>query len=224
MRYAILVSGNGGFSRFLYHNRDLIAEGELSAVIADRNCQALQFFQNETRVPSFLFDFKTYASREKFETEILAVLAAEKIDALFLTYDRIVGQKIISVYRNRIFNLHLSLLPMFKGTMAQKTIESSYNSDILFYGATVHLVEELVDSGAIISQVIIPKKVNEDLPSYTQRLFENSAILFLDTIAKICAGQLVTEVRQPHFSNAEYGTGNFNPSVSIDVTRIVFAP
>jgi len=223
MRYAMLVSGNGGFSKFVYHNSALITEGELGAVIADRNCHAIQFFENETPIPSFMFDFKSYESRDDFEAEILAVLAAQNIDALFLTYDRVVGQGIISAYRNRIFNLHLSLLPLFKGTRAQQTIESSYNSDMLFFGATVHLVDEFVDSGSIISQVIIPKTIVEDIPGYTQRLFENAALLLLDTIGKICAGQLVTEGSRPLFSNAEYGTGNFNPSLSIDVTRTSFS-
>lgn len=219
MKYAMLVSGNGGFSRFVYHNRNLVEHGVLGAVIADRACPAIQFFENETQTPSFMLDYKCFESREVFEAKLLSVLAEQGIDAIFLTYDRIVGHGIISAYRNRIFNLHLSLLPLFKGTMAQKTIESSYDSDILFYGATVHMVDEIVDSGSIISQVIIPKAIGEDISNYTQRLFENAALLFLDTIGKICSGQLVTEGNRPYFANAVYGTDNFNPSLSIDVTR-----
>jgi phosphoribosylglycinamide formyltransferase 1 len=223
MRYAMLVSGNGGFSKFVHMNRELIGEGEFVAVLADRSCPAFEFFERETSIPSYLIDFDSFESREDFEIKLLSILDSHRVEALFLTYDRIVGHNIINAYRNRIFNLHLSLLPMFKGTRAQQTISDSYNSDVLFYGATVHLVDELVDSGAIISQVILLKKRNEDFQEYSQRLFENAAILLLDSIDKICSGNLITECQPPFFSGAEYGTGQFNPGLSVDTGRIVFA-
>ena len=220
MRYAIMVSGNGGFAKFIHKNRDIVPHGEFGAIISDRDCPGIQFFLQKTAVPAYMFNYKDFGSKELFEAEIVAQLKACRIDVLFLNYDRLIGPVLLNAFPDKIFNLHLSLLPLFKGF---KAIEKSFESDALFYGATIHLVDETVDGGPIVSQVLLAKRVHDDLNSYTHRLFENAAVLFLDTISKVCDGQLIIEKQRPFFTNAEYGNSNFNPALSIDASRAIFS-
>ena len=68
---------------------------------------------------------------------------------------RIVGEEIINKFKNRLINIHPSLLPSFKGIDA---IQQAIDNRVTITGCTVHYVQKEVDSGSIIIQAAVPIK------------------------------------------------------------------
>ncbi|MBN2859769.1 MAG: phosphoribosylglycinamide formyltransferase, partial [Sphaerochaetaceae bacterium] len=78
----------------------------------------------------------------------------EKIDLIVLAgYMRLLSPAFVNRYRNRIINIHPSLLPLYKGKDA---IRQAFEDGRDIYGVTVHYVDEGMDDGQIIEQVRVP--------------------------------------------------------------------
>lgn len=219
-KFAIFISGNGGFSKAVYKNANLIENGQLSLIISDRICNGYEFFKNKTTIQTELFEFDKYATKEDFEKSILKKLLECEINYIFLTYDRILGKILLeSEYKNKIFNLHPALLPMFKGVGA---IDKAFESTALFYGSTVHLVDKTVDGGPILSQTIISKNLKDSKEIFINKLFQKSSTLLIDTIYKVINDEFIMSNERIFFKNALYGNNEFNPKLSINKNLVSF--
>ena len=100
--------------------------------------------------------------REDFDREMLEVLAKNKIEIVVLAgFMRILSKSFITKYKNRIINIHPSLLPLFPGANAHRDVIKSGAKES---GCTVHFVDEGVDTGPIIMQetVVVDKNDNEE--------------------------------------------------------------
>jgi phosphoribosylglycinamide formyltransferase 1 len=130
-----------------------------------------------------------YCKRRKVETAILPPVLLEfglldlqrrhGLDCMGLTFNRILPSSIISAFRGRIFNLHLSFLPALPGFGAtRKAFASGANST----GVTVHFVDEGTDTGEIISQTRVPIEPSDNEASLGRRQFEAALPLVLQTV------------------------------------------
>jgi phosphoribosylglycinamide formyltransferase-1 len=95
-----------------------------------------------------------HANRDGYEKRLLEVMAPHEIEIVVLAgYMRIVGPILLNAFPNRIINVHPALLPSFPGENAwAKEIKAG----VKLAGATVHFVDEGVDSGPIIIQGSVP--------------------------------------------------------------------
>ena len=90
----------------------------------------------------------------KDEDEIIALFNAYQVDMIVMAgWMKIVSKKFVDEFAGRIINLHPSLLPKYKGLHA---IEQAMEAGETETGATVHFVNEHLDSGAIIKQQEVP--------------------------------------------------------------------
>ncbi|MBI2651668.1 phosphoribosylglycinamide formyltransferase [Candidatus Woesearchaeota archaeon] len=97
--------------------------------------------------------------REEFDNEVNKVLDKHNVDlVLLIGYMRILSNSFVTKWKNRLMNIHPSLLPDFAGSMDMDVHAAVLKSGIKFTGCTLHFVDENVDSGPIILQ----KKVNID--------------------------------------------------------------
>ena len=102
-----------------------------------------------------------YKNKNKAENKILVNLKKNKIDLICLAgFMKILSKKIINIYKNKILNIHPSLLPKYKGLNTHKRVIKNKDK---FTGCTVHLVNSKLDSGKIILQkrIKVFKKDNE---------------------------------------------------------------
>mgnify|MGYP000863665734 CR=1 FL=1 len=219
MNYAIFVSGNGGFSKVLYKNRHLIPNGVLSLIIADRDCLAYKYFKSNTTIPTYLHEYNNYNNKMMFEETIYERLQKHKIDYIFLNYNKLIGPTLLNKYTNNIFNLHLSLLPLFKGF---GSLEKAFHSDMLFYGASMHIVDQSIDGGPIIGQVCLPRDIVDDEKEFKNKIFKYTAVFFIDMIYKIINIGLTFKEDRVYFENVTYGTGLINPQLIMDINKIQF--
>ncbi len=103
----------------------------------------------------------SYKNKNKAENKILINLKKNKINLICLAgFMKILSKKIINIYKNRILNIHPSLLPKYKGLNTHKRVIKNNEK---FTGCTVHLVNSKLDAGKIILQkkIKIYKKDNE---------------------------------------------------------------
>ena len=100
---------------------------------------------------------------------------------------KIISKKIINIYKNRILNIHPSLLPKYKGLNTHKRVIKNKEK---FTGCTVHLVNSKLDSGKIILQkkVRVLKKDNEN--SLFKRVLKIENLIYPKAIKKFINSNL----------------------------------
>ena len=100
---------------------------------------------------------------------------------------KILSKKIINVYKNRILNIHPSLLPKYKGLNTHKRVIMNKEK---FTGCTVHLVNTKLDSGKIILQKKIKILKKDDENSLSKRLLKIENLIYPKAIKKFIASNL----------------------------------
>jgi len=114
-------------------------------------------------VPVHLIDTPK-GQAERYTDDILRCLEHYRPDLIVITFDRLLGNAFVKKYYGKAVNLHLSLLPAFRGVDPCK---NAVLAGVRYAGATMHFIDEGVDSGPIVSQVVVPCPPDMD----EQRLF-----------------------------------------------------
>ena len=123
----------------------------------------------------------------RYHPELVTLLAQERADWLGLTFNRLLSDAVIRQLDGRIFNLHMSLLPMFPGFGA---IGQSLASGMRLTAATVHLVDGTTDQGPILAQSAVPVARRDTPATLGRRLFEAALPLLLQVVRSIGEGEL----------------------------------
>lgn len=165
MRVAILASGNGSNFEALAHQFQAgLLPGDLAFVFSDHHNAYVIERARRLNVRAYSFEVKEFANKVAYEEALLQLLQEQEIDLIVLAgYMRIIGKTLLSHYSNRILNIHPSLLPSFPGLHG---IKDAYEYGVKVTGVTVHLVDDGVDTGPIISQepvMILPEDTLESL-------------------------------------------------------------
>ncbi|MCL2293923.1 MAG: phosphoribosylglycinamide formyltransferase [Spirochaetes bacterium] len=165
-RLAIFASGNG--SNFQAIAEEIQKTGHtISCLICDRK-KAYSFERAKNLgIKSYYVPYFE-RSKEAAEQEIAEIIEKEKADIIALAgFMRILSHQFVEKYKNRIVNIHPSLLPKYPGTGA---IEKSYNSGDEELGITIHYVDGGVDTGPIIRQESFKRKFNEPLEEIEKKI------------------------------------------------------
>ena len=200
LKTAVLVSGGGTNLQAII---DSIADGritntEISVVISNnKNAYALERAK-QAGIEAICISPKDYETREAFNEAFLEKLDSYGVDLVVLAgFLVVIPEKMIAKYRNRIINIHPSLIPSFCGTgyYGLKVHEGALSRGVKITGATVHFVDEGTDTGPIIAQKAVEIQ-NGDTPEILQRRVMEEAewILLLQAIDDIANGRVkVTE-------------------------------
>ena len=115
-------------------------------------------------IPSLVVNHHDYKTRQAFELELIDKLRQHEIDLVCLAgFMRILSTTFIEEYRNRVMNVHPSLLPAFAGLHGSNVHAEVLAAGVKITGCTVHFVTDEVDAGPIILQRAIPVR-EEDTP------------------------------------------------------------
>ena len=168
-----MVSGGGTNLQAIIDSvkNGMITNTELVGVISNnKNAYALTRAK-ENGIDAKCISPKDYESREVFNQELLKAVDAYEPDLIVLAgYLVVIPPEMIKKYKNRIINIHPSLIPSFCGTgyYGLKVHESVLACGNKITGATVHFVDEKADHGPIILQKAVEVK-NGDTPEILQR-------------------------------------------------------
>ena len=125
---------------------------------------------------------KDYASREEFNEKFIEAVDEWKPDLIVLAgFLVVIPPAMISKYRNRIINIHPSLIPSFCGTgfYGLKVHEAALSRGVKVVGATVHFVDEGTDTGPIILQKAVEVQPGDTPKALQQRVMEEAEWVIL---------------------------------------------
>ena len=200
VKIAVLVSGRGSNLQAIIDSieKGYIKNAEINVVISNKaDAYALERARSHGINAVFL-DPSEY-DKAGYDREILNVLKRDNTDLLLLAgYFRLLGNEIIEAYRNKILNIHPSLLPAFKGLHAQK---QAFEYGVKVAGCTVHFVDEGLDSGPIIIQSCVPVLQGDTEETLTDRILEKEHIIYPEAVRLFVEGKLKIEGRNVVFLN-----------------------
>lgn len=184
IRLAVLISGRGSNFAAIH---DAIARGELDAkivcVISNRKDAPGLTKAIDWGYDAYVFDNREHRDRESHEAQILRVLEEKKPDYIVLAgYMRLLSPSFVAKYRNRILNIHPSLLPQFPGVDAQA---QAIHAKATKSGCTVHFVDDGLDSGPIILQREVEVRPGDDALSLSNRILEQEHIAYVEALKKL---------------------------------------
>ena len=191
-RVAVLVSGGGTNLQALLESerRGENPNGRIVLVVASKpGVYALERAAN-FGVESAVVSRKDYASSADFDAALLDVLQSHNIDVVVLAgFLSVLGEKVIAAYRNKIINVHPSLIPSFcgPGFYGLKVHEAALARGVKLTGATVHLVNEECDGGPILLQKAVAIEPG-DTPETLQKrvMVEAEWQLLPKALAMVC--------------------------------------
>ena len=173
LRVVVMVSGGGTNLQAII---DRVSDGtirntEIVGVISNnKNAYALERARNHG-IPAICISPKDFESREIFNEKLLEAVDTYEPDLVVLAgFLVVIPAAMIAKYRNRMINIHPSLIPSFCGTgyYGLKVHEAALKRGVKVVGATVHFVDEGTDTGPIILQKAVEVQ-NGDTPEVLQR-------------------------------------------------------
>lgn len=155
---------------------------DLRIVISDRATAPILTRATEHGIPA-LFLSPRELDREAFDAAVTAAFEREQVDLiLMIGYMRIVSDSFIAHWRNRMLNVHPSLLPAFGGMMNRNVHEAVLAAGVAETGCTIHHVTEEVDAGPIILQLrcpVLPDDTVDTLKDRVQALEQRAFVQVL---------------------------------------------
>lgn len=192
LKLAVLVSGGGTNLQALM---DAISRGELpgvgiEVVISNKEDAYALERAKKNNVPSRVIGRKDYQTKEEFGEALLSVIDNYGVDLVVMAGCLIIlPECIIRSYRNRIINVHPSLIPSFCGVgyYGLKVHEAVLERGVKVTGATVHYVDEGTDTGPIILQKAVLVEEGDTPQSLQQRVMEQAEWELLPQAVRLIA-------------------------------------
>lgn len=196
LRVGVMVSGGGTNLQAILDSIDngTIRNARVEVVISNnRNAYALERARNHG-IEAVFVSPRDYESREQFNAAFLEKVNEYQLDLIVLAGFLVaIPAAMIQEYRNRIINIHPSLIPSFCGVgyYGLKVHEAALKRGVKVTGATVHFVDEGTDTGPILLQKPVEVKP-DDTPEVLQRRVMEEAewVLLPKAIDMIANGEV----------------------------------
>ena len=178
-RVAVLVSGGGTNLQALIdaERAGKIKSGTLSLVISNKEGAYALERAKAAGIPTATVLRSSYPSAEDFEDAIVALLEDAEIDLIVLAgFMVILSRRVTDAYRDRILNVHPSLIPSFcgEGFYGLRVHEAALDYGVKVTGATVHFVNEIPDGGRIIMQKAVEIQAGDTAEVLQRRVMEEA--------------------------------------------------
>ena len=187
MRLAVLLSGRGSNFQAIHdaiQSRTL--DAQIVCVLSNRPDAPGIERARRYGYDAHVLDHKTFANRAAHEEAVLRVLEAAQPDYIALAgYMRLLSAPFIERWRNRILNIHPSLLPAFPGVDAQ---EQALAYGVKVSGCTVHFVDEHLDAGPILVQRAVPVLEDDTAETLSARILEQEHAAYVEALVKLAGG------------------------------------
>ncbi|MCC8082143.1 MAG: phosphoribosylglycinamide formyltransferase [Lachnospiraceae bacterium] len=197
LKTAVLVSGGGTNLQAII---DRMADGtitnaEISVVISNNKKAFALERAAKAGIPNRCISPKDYADRAAFNAALLAAVDEAGADLIVLAgFLVVIPAEMIERYRNRIINIHPSLIPSFCGTgyYGLKVHEGVLSRGVKVTGATCHFVDEGTDTGPIILQKAVEVRQGDTPKVLQQRVMEQAEWVILPRAIDLIANGRVS--------------------------------
>jgi phosphoribosylglycinamide formyltransferase-1 len=134
-------------------------------------------------VPTFVHRVRDFESREDWDAALAASCAEHDPDLVVSAgFLKLVGKTFLDRFGGRFVNTHNALLPSFPGIHGPR---DALEYGVRITGATLFVVDEGVDTGAIVAQVAVPVEDDDDLDALTERIKVAERAMLVDTVGRM---------------------------------------
>ena len=186
MKLVFLSSGGGGTAKAIHsliqnEVTSIFGKNSFIKLIADRECGATEW-ASHSKIP---YKIKNLESEESWH-ELANSEPIHTSDIIITTIHKIIPSHFVEAHKDKLINLHYSILPAFQGLIGKRTITESLEYGSKLFGATCHLVTEEVDAGRPICQAVFaPKSYNTD--ELTHQSFLSGCLALTNGISSLYA-------------------------------------
>jgi phosphoribosylglycinamide formyltransferase 1 len=186
LNLCVLASGSGSNLKAIINaGKSRKISSKVVLVISNNSASKALAAAKKNKIPHSHLSEKLFSSKSEFDKKFLSLLKEHKIDLIILAgYMKKVSPAVTREYKNRILNIHPALLPAFggKGMYGLNVHSAVLKSGEDITGATVHLVNDVYDSGAIILQKKIKVKKNDTPETLQSRVLRTEHRLYPEAI------------------------------------------
>jgi len=198
LKIAVFASGKGSnFKAILEAIRaGTIPNASIAAVISNNSDAGALALARENGLPAVHISQKQFSSTDEFTIALLAVLREVRANFIVLAgYMKKIDPRVVQTFRNRIINIHPALLPAFGGAgMYGKYVhEAVIRSHATVSGATVHLVDEEYDRGAVVLQRSVPVDPSDTPESLGAKVLVVEHELYPEAVRLFAQGRVVVD-------------------------------
>jgi phosphoribosylglycinamide formyltransferase 1 len=194
-RISVLLSGRGSNFEALAQSvaAGRIPNAEIVIALSNREdargIEKARAFGIEARVIS-----SKGLEREAYDKLVIAALQEKRVDLVCLAgYMRLLSPQFVAAFRNRILNIHPSLLPAFPGLEAQR---QALEHGAKFSGCTVHFVDENLDAGPIVLQACVPIEDSDTPETLAERILREEHRIYAEAVRIVLEGRYRIEGRR----------------------------
>ena len=186
LRVSVFISGKGtNLNSLINFSRRKSSPIKIILIITNNKNAKGIYFAKKNKIKSLFINYK---NKNNAESKILINLKSHNINFICLAgFMKILSKKIINIYKNRILNIHSSLLPKYKGLNTHKRVIKNKEK---FTGCTVHLVNSKLDSGKIILQKKVKVFIKDNENSLSKRVLKIENLIYPKAIKKFISSNL----------------------------------
>ena len=192
LKIAVLISGRGSNMRSLVETCSTTGgPAEIVMVLSNvADAAGLKFAKN-AGIPTMTIDHRNFPDRETFEQKITACLIDAGVELVCLAgFMRLLTASFVNTWRDRLVNIHPSLLPAYKGLHTHARVIAD---GARFTGCTVHFVRPEMDTGPIIVQAAVPVAFDDDADNLARRVLDAEHQIYPLALRLIAEGRVTIE-------------------------------
>ncbi len=189
LRTAVLISGRGSNMQALIESCRLpTAPAEIALVLSNNPQAAGLRYADDAGIPTTVVDHRTFKDRAAFDVEIDRRLRAAAVAFVCLAgFMRLLTPAFVERWRDRMINVHPSLLPAFPGL---DTHARALAAGVRLHGCTVHFVRHATDTGPIIVQAEVPVHPGDMPDSLAARVLTQEHRIYPQALAWVAEGRV----------------------------------
>ena len=185
----VLISGNGSnLQAIIDACKSGMIEGNVVGVISNKaNVFGLERAK-KNNIPSEVINHNNFGTREEFDQELVTSIKSYQPDLIVLAgFMRILSPIMTSAFKNKMINIHPSLLPKYPGLKTHEQVIANNDAE---HGVTIHSVSKELDGGPIIAQSKIVVHKNQQLEDLIERIHKIEHKIFPKVISMIASEEI----------------------------------
>ncbi len=194
-RIAVLISGRGtNLQSVIDATRSGCLDATIAIVVSNRADAIGLVRARHAGIDTLFLNPREYVDRDGYDRAIVEALESHDVGLVCLAgFMRLVGRPVLSAFRQRILNIHPSLLPSFRGLQAQR---QALEHGVKVTGATVHFVTSDLDDGPIVLQAAVPVVEGDTEETLSERILVEEHRIYPEAIRMVLDGNWRIEGRR----------------------------
>ncbi|ODS50692.1 MAG: phosphoribosylglycinamide formyltransferase 1 [Halanaerobium sp. 4-GBenrich] len=195
LKIAVFASGRGSnFQSIIDNIKNGKIPAEVKLLISDNQDAGVLKRAESENIEHLFIDPAHFETKADYEEELIGLLKNAGVELVVLAgYMRILSPLFVRHFKNKIINIHPSLLPAFKGLNAQK---QAVKYGVKYSGCTVHFVDQGMDTGPIIKQAVVEVKEEDNADDLAARILKKEHKIYPEAVKLIAEGRIKIEGRK----------------------------